>query len=67
MEIYPLCYKLIEKIQIGYRNIKLSKKLEFYKEEKKKDPINEDNDDIKAQYHFMSTITKDDLPNFEKI
>ena len=65
-EINPLCYKIIEKIPIRFRSIKLSQKLEFFKEQKKNDPINKDNEDIKVQYHFMSTITKEDLPYFEK-
>ena len=66
MKIYPLGNKSNVKIPIGYGNEKISQKLDYFKEEKKKVPISKDNDDIKAQYKFKSTITKDDLPYFEK-
>ena len=65
MEINPLCYELIEKIPIKYRGIKLAQKLAFYNEKKNQNQLDMDNDDKKSQFLFMSTISKDDLPELE--
>ncbi len=64
MEINPLCFKLIEKIPIRNRSIKLTNILSKFYEKKNSNSlrlIKENN-----SYNFMSTITKDDLPEIEK-
>ena len=66
MEINPLCYKLIEKIPIANRSIKLTSILAKYNEIKILNNLNIEQEDIKYLYDYLSSITKDDLPQLEK-
>ena len=66
MEINPFCYKLIEKIPIAKRSIKLTSILAKYNEQKTQPNLNVEQEDIKYLYDFVSSITKDDLPQLEK-
>ena len=70
MEINPLCYKLIEKMSISKRTPKLTSVLEKYREKKVQNNLNnnlnEDPEYMRNQYDFISSITKDDLPQLEK-
>ena len=66
MEINPFCYKLIEKIPIAKRSIKLTSILAKYNEQKTQPNLNKEQEDIKYLYDFVSSITKDDLPQLEK-
>ena len=65
MEINPLCFKLIRRIPIKKRSIKLTQKLSSFNNKKAKDNMKLSKEDIKNQYKLMSTINKEDLPQFE--
>ena len=64
MEVNPLCYKLIEKMPDNIRSIKLTNALLLYKDKKNNPNINKEN--MKYQYDYMPSITKEDLPQLEE-
>ena len=65
-EINNLCYKLLSKIRNKTTSRNLIQKFDEYNQKLIQNQSNKNNDDINNQYQFKSTITKDDLPNFEK-